>query len=377
MKLCWTTLIIVFFSMGVYAQKFSNEFLSIGAGARAQGLGGANVATVSDATSGFWNPAGLMGVEGDLQVSAMHAEWFGGIGKYDYFTFAAPINDRKRVLGFSFIRFGIDNIPNTLTLYEDDGTINYSNLSSFSAVDYAFLFSYAQKVGQKLRIGGNVKLVHRKIGPFANAWGFGVDLGAQYRTGDFRFGILGKDLTSTFNAWSFNFTEDEQQTLQQTGNEIPESSIEITRPQLILGGGWQKDFVLGVSNKEDADGFKKNRTFGVLAELNLVATTDGQRNVLISADPISIDPAFGLEVNYNKLIFLRGGINNFQQVSDLLGNQSWQMQPNVGVGLRFFKIQIDYALANLGNDDDQFSHVVSLTFDVNFDYIKNAIKNAK
>ena len=71
------------FSCNIIAQKYSNEFLSIGLGARAQGMGSAMTAHVGDATASFWNPAGLCNITNDLQLGAMHAEWFGGIGKYD------------------------------------------------------------------------------------------------------------------------------------------------------------------------------------------------------------------------------------------------------------------------------------------------------
>ena len=40
-------------------RKYSNEFLNIGAGARGLAMGNAQVASVEDATSGYWNPAGL------------------------------------------------------------------------------------------------------------------------------------------------------------------------------------------------------------------------------------------------------------------------------------------------------------------------------
>ena len=164
-----------------FAQKYSNEFLSIGVGAAAQSMGNAQVASVSDATSGFWNPAGLANIKSDMQVSLMHAEWFASIGNYDYLSIAKPISDGKRTLGLSIIRFGIDNIPNTLSLYESDGTINYDNIKPFSAVDYAFLFSYAQKLkSDKLSIGGSAKVIHRTIGPFATSWGFGFDAGLQF-----------------------------------------------------------------------------------------------------------------------------------------------------------------------------------------------------
>ncbi|MCB0684700.1 MAG: hypothetical protein KDC32_27850, partial [Saprospiraceae bacterium] len=134
----------------------------------------------------------------------------------------------------SLIRFGIDGIPNTLSLYDDEGTVNYDNIVEFSAADYAFLLSYAQplKVNKgKLLLGGNVKVVHRVIGSFANSWGFGLDLGAQYQTGNWRFGAMARDLSTTFNAWKVTFTEAEKDVLLATGNELPDiNSVEITKP---------------------------------------------------------------------------------------------------------------------------------------------------
>src|SRR5687768_1558353 len=64
--------------------KYVNEFLNIGVGGRALGMSMSQVASVSDVTSGYWNPAGLLGIKSDLQVAAMHSEYFAGIAKYDY-----------------------------------------------------------------------------------------------------------------------------------------------------------------------------------------------------------------------------------------------------------------------------------------------------
>lgn len=65
-------------------RKYSNEFLNIGAGARGMGMGGAQVASTKDATSGYWNPAALTAVQDHPSISLMHAEYFAGIGKYDF-----------------------------------------------------------------------------------------------------------------------------------------------------------------------------------------------------------------------------------------------------------------------------------------------------
>ena len=90
------TLFAFFTSVAATAQfrKYSNEFLNIGAGARGLAMGSAQVASVNDGTAGYWNPAGLVGVKDNSQINIMHAEYFAGIGKYDF----APVLDRKSVV---------------------------------------------------------------------------------------------------------------------------------------------------------------------------------------------------------------------------------------------------------------------------------------
>ena len=114
------------FSGSTFAQvKYSNEFMTIGVGARSHGLSNAMVAHVNDVSAGYWNPAGLTQIEAPFQISAMHAEWFGGIAGYDYLSIGTKLGGKKTAFGsISLIRFGIDKIPNTLNLIEPDGSIN-------------------------------------------------------------------------------------------------------------------------------------------------------------------------------------------------------------------------------------------------------------
>jgi hypothetical protein len=258
-----------------------------------------------------------------------------------------PFADRRRRLGLSLLRFGIDNIPNTLSLYEVDGTVNFDNLTTFSAADYAFLLSYAQDISlQKgqLFIGGNVKVIHRRIGPFATSWGFGLDLGMQYRLGAWQFGLVARDIPSTFNGWSFSFTEAEKEVLEFTNNEVPINSVEVTNPSITLG--LSRNFQSG--------------KIGIHPELNIIMTTDGPRNTLVSGSTLSLDPAFGLELDYQRFVFLRFGLNQFQEVIGFDNNSRLTMRPSLGLGLHFKGIQIDYAFSDSGASDNLYSHVISL-----------------
>ena len=81
------TALLLLFSTVTFSQvaKYSNEFLNVGVGARALSMANANVASVNDVTAGYWNPSGLLLQKSNLQVGLMHAEYFAGIAKYDYF----------------------------------------------------------------------------------------------------------------------------------------------------------------------------------------------------------------------------------------------------------------------------------------------------
>ena len=182
---CLFLSITIFLSVSATAQfrKYSNEFLNIGAGARGLAMGSSQVASVMDGTAGYWNPAGLVGVKDHPNLNLMHSEYFAGIGKYDYASIAFPTTNNKRTIAITGLRFAVDDIMNTLFLVEPDGSINYNNIQAFSSADYAFLFSMAQKLKESekknVHFGINAKVIHRNVGRFAKAWGFGIECGSD------------------------------------------------------------------------------------------------------------------------------------------------------------------------------------------------------
>ena len=338
-------------SMVGFAQtlrKYSNEFMNIGVDAASLAMSNAVVASTNDVNSGYWNPAGLLNLE-DGQVALMHASYFANIAQYDYIAYAKPIDDRS-AWGISMIRFGVDDILNTTQLIDNNGIIDYNRISKFSTADYGFTFSYARKLPvQGFQYGVNSKVIRRIIGKFASSWGVGFDLGLQFERNDWYFGLMLRDITTTYNIWNIN--EEEYATIKNAvagqNQDLPEST-EITAPKAQLG----------ISKKMV---FHYDYSLLVAANLNMQFT---RTNDIISSKALSIDPAIGFDFGYTDLVFLRGGVGNFQNVTQLDRSKSLTFQPNIGLGFKYKGIQIDYALTDLG---DQSAALYSNIFSVKVD----------
>ncbi len=344
---------ILLFATVLQAQfrNYSNEFLNIGVDAAAFGMSKSVVATTNDVNASYWNPAGLTQVK-DYQGTLMHASYFANIANFNYAGFAMSIDDKSAV-GISIIRFGVDDILNTTELIDSEGNINFNNISLFSTADYAFNVAYAKNILiEGLSFGANTKIIRRIIGDFANSWGFGFDVGFQYQSKKWSYGLMLRDITTTFNAWSIN--EEEFQKISDAidgqNQELPEST-EFTRPK----------FQLGIA-----------RNFALSDHFNLLSEIDAnirffETNDIISSGFASIDPSLGFQLDYEQFAFLRVGAGNFQRVTQFDESTNISVQPNFGVGFRYKGIQIDYALTNIGSVGNAlYSNIFSIKLDYSF-----------
>lgn len=345
-------LVFTSYSMLVVSQttrNYSNEFMNIGVDAAALAMSGSVTATSNDVNSGYWNPAGLVHLE-DNALALMHSSYFANIANYNYVAFAMPLDDRSAI-GLSVIRFGVDDILDTTKLIDQQGNINYDRINLFSAVDYGVTFSYARKLPiSGLNYGVNAKVIRRIIGDFASSWGFGFDLGIQFETKNWQFGLMARDITTTFNAWAFDQDrlEDIQNAIPGENQEEPETN-ELTLPKLQLG--MAKSFIF------DYD-------YSLKTELDLIVRFE-QNNDIISTSFASITPAFGFEFGYIDLVYLRGGVGNFQNELEFDNTKKLSFQPNLGLGFKYNGVSIDYAITDIGDQSVAlYSNVFSLKIDL-------------
>ena len=341
--------LVPFTTVSQTARKYSNEFLNIGVDASALGMSNAVLLASNDVNSGYWNPAGLVHLE-DHEIAIMHSSYFANIANYNYIAYAMPL-DEDTTVGLSLIRFGVDDILDTTKLIDQQGAVNYDRINLFSAADYALTFSFAKKLPiTGLNYGVNAKVIRRIIGDFASSWGFGLDVGIQFESNDWKFGLMARDITTTFNAWAIDADrlQDIKDAIPGQNQEEPEAT-ELTLPKLQLG--MSKLFTF-------------NYDYTLRTEIDLICRFE-ENNDIISSSLVSINPALGLEFGYTDLVFFRAGIGNFQNELQLDNSSPLTFQPNFGVGFKYNGICLDYAFTDIGDQSAAlYSNVFSLKIDL-------------
>ncbi|MFT6718851.1 MAG: hypothetical protein ACJAY8_001250 [Sphingobacteriales bacterium] len=323
-----------------------NAFLGIGFAADQKAHGNTGVALPSGSGAFWYNPS--LGAQNDgHNIHYSHSALFANLAVFDVLSYSKKISDDLGI-GIGFARLGVDDIQNTLALFDGEQNVDYSRISLFSASDQV-LFLSANKKWKQYTIGVGAKVIYRKIGSFTQAFGLGFDVGISGKMKGFDVGAVLKDGTTTTSYWVMNFSDAEKQTLDFTGNEIPENGTESLLPHLELG----------ISKK-----WTISDKFAARPILDLGIYPGIQRGNLIETSWLSLEPKIGGQVLYKEVFVLNMGIERFQRFKLSDGTTQSQVSPTLGVELRLKKFRIQYGLSTIGNDSDLLNNVfgIGLTF---------------
>lgn len=183
-KILIITLLLILFSIENQAQLFpvlggqragisTAQFLKIGVGGRASAMGDAFVAIANDASTLYWNPAGLVQFSNN-EVIFSHNKWVADIN-HDFLGVVYHL-DESNSFGLAFTSLRMDDMPVT-TEFSPFGTGEY-----FSVSDFALGVSYARKMTDKFSFGGTVRYIESTLAKLKMR-GLMIDLGTMYWTG--------------------------------------------------------------------------------------------------------------------------------------------------------------------------------------------------
>jgi hypothetical protein len=142
------------------------QFLKIGVGARAVGMGETYIAVGQDANVIFWNPAGLAFIEG-TDISFSHTNWIADI-KQNAVAAAAEFGGLG-VFGISFVTMDYGDIYRTQVDFDPSNEYGYTGGKKFGGEkidvsEYTFGLAYSKRFSEKFSLGGHIKYVAQDLG---------------------------------------------------------------------------------------------------------------------------------------------------------------------------------------------------------------------
>ena len=337
MFVCMTSLFVISAS-NVMAQRVSKagttaaEFLKIGVGPRASGMGGAFVSVSDDASALYWNPAGIARLEKN-EILTSHSRW---IGDLDFNYIGAVFNfDKIGHVGFSLTML---SVPEMLVRTEEfqEGTGE-----TFDAADYSMGITYAAAVGERFSIGGTVKYIQQRIW-HTKASAFAIDIGSKFKT-DFLGGMV-------IGATIFNFGTE----MQMKGRDLRT----FVDPDPTSDGNNNQ---IPVNLETDSWSLPLNFQFGV----SFKPIETRMHSLLIAVDALHPSSNYesiniGGEYGFQDRVFLRGGYES-------LFLKDTEVGLNAGLGINQILFtgvlaKLSYSYKSAGRLGDIHSLAVELKF---------------
>ncbi len=334
-KYMLTAAIALFFAGGLFAQSLktgttASEFLKIGVGPRAIGMGSAFTATSDDITALYWNPGGLANLNSN-QAFFNHVNWIADIN-YDYAALAVNVPDFG-VLG-SFVSILTTNDMSVRTIERPEGTGEFFTYSTL-----AIGLSYARRLTEQFSIGFNVKYISENLWHM-NSTGFAMDIGTLYK-----IPILNE---MRIAASISNFGTK----MKLTGRDI----LSVKQ----VGAGSSPNLI---DTDLELDSYDLPLLFRIGAAVDVVKSSSNRITVGVDAIHPNDHSEYintGLEYSWNETIFIRGGYNSLFELDTEKGL-------TLGFGLKYtvidlVKIGLDYAYQDFG----RLNNVQYFSLGINF-----------
>jgi opacity protein-like surface antigen len=291
------------------------QFLKIGIGPRAIGMGGAFTASANDINAMYWNPAGLSRMY-SKEAYFNHVDWVMDV-KLDYAGFALDVADIGTLGAFISV-ISMDDMP-VRTLEQPEGTGEL-----FSAGSIVIGLSYARNLTEEFSIGFNAKYVGENIWN-ESAKTFALDIGTQYVIpflNEFRLG-------ASISNFGPKMKMEGRDVLITTTVGAGEGNLINTDLQL--------------------DEFDLPLLFRIGLAVDAIKTAENRLTLAVDAVHPNDNSEYintGLEYTWNEIFFIRGG---YKSLFEEDGEQG--LTVGAGINYRFFdsfKIKFDYAYQDFG-----------------------------
>ena len=160
----------------------SGAFLEIGPGARALGMGSAYVSVANDASTLYWNPAGMVNIS-NPEIQTFYSPWLVETQFY-HNTAVVPLGGFGTI-GASFTAVTMDEMM--VRTVQDPEPNEYGE--RFDAGNLAIGLAFAKKLTDRFSFGFKTKFIQESIWQMS-AQGIAIDIGTLFITKkDMRIGM--------------------------------------------------------------------------------------------------------------------------------------------------------------------------------------------
>jgi hypothetical protein len=304
------------------------NFLTIPVGPRASAMGGAFSAVANDATTAFWNPAGLSRISRS-EFTASTAEWLVS-SRINWVGIGFKLDDDNAIgISINQLDYGDEEIT---TAQQQNGTGQF-----WSASDIAINISYSRNLTDRFSVGGTLKYISQNIYD-VSATGFGVDVGLLFFTQ-----LEGLRLGMNISNFGTEMQLDGKSLLQPIDIDPSNAGNNSNISGQLLTEAWSLPLTFTVGLAYDA--YKDEDWLLTLAGDALIPNNQTTYGNL------------GMEITWGNLISLRGGYNSLFKEDAVEGLTA-------GIGLQYnfggFFAKFDYSYAEYGIFDPISRFAVSV-----------------